>query len=95
MKLTLKTPLVLGKTTVEALNFRDYTTAADYLAFDKKGGVAQNIALVASLTGTDEALIEKLRGPDWIAAQREADRLLLADTPEFTEDAPEKKPSVS
>ncbi|MDR0736138.1 MAG: phage tail assembly protein [Zoogloeaceae bacterium] len=94
MKLTLRYPLTLGKTTIEALTFRDYTTAADYLAFDTKGGVAQNIALVASLTGTDAALIQQLRGPDWIAAQREADRLLLADNdlPAIEDAAPEKKP---
>jgi hypothetical protein len=95
MKLQLKYPLTIGKTTVESVTFRDYTTAADYLAFDKKGGVAQNIALVASLTGSDETLIQQLRGPDWIAAQREADRLLLADS-EITEaEGVEKKPSAS
>jgi hypothetical protein len=94
MKLQLKYPLSIGKTTIDALTFRDYTTAADYLAFDRKGGVAQNIALVASLTGTDEALIQKLRGADWLAAQNEADRLLLADNDleSLAEVEPEKKP---
>jgi hypothetical protein len=94
MKLQLKHPLVIGKTTIDALTFRDYAIAADYLAFDKKGGVAQNIALVASLTGTDEALIQKLRGADWLAAQKEADRLLLADNDleQIAEAGAEKKP---
>jgi len=78
-KLTLKHPLTLGKTTVEALNFRDYTTAADYLSFDKRGGVAQRIALIASLTGTDETLIMQLRGADYRAAEKIADEMLLAD----------------
>ncbi|MDR0673342.1 MAG: phage tail assembly protein [Zoogloeaceae bacterium] len=96
MKLTLKHPLTLGKTTVEALTFRDYTTAADYLAFDVKGGVAQNIALIANLTGTDEALIKQLRGADYLAAQRIADRLLLTDSEAVAEgETTEKKPAAS
>jgi len=78
----LKHPLTVGKKTISELKFRDYTTAADYLSFDKKGGVAQRIALIASLTGTDEALIEQLRGPDYRAAERIAEAMLLADDAE-------------
>lgn len=79
MKLPLKQPLVFGKTTINELTFRDYTTAADYLAFDVRGGVAQNHALIASLTGTDENLIRQLRGPDYLAAVRQMERVLKAD----------------
>lgn len=93
MKLPLKHPLTFGKTTVESLAFRDYTTAADYLSFDKRGGVAQRIALIASLSGTDEALILQLRGKDYRAAEAIADALLMADEAEDNpgEDAGEKK----
>lgn len=75
----LKTPLTLAKKTITELKFRDYTTAADYLSFDKRGGVAQRIALIASLTGTDEALIEQLRGPDYVRAEKIASDMLAAD----------------
>lgn len=94
MKLPLKHPLTFGKTTVAELNFRDHTTAADYLSFDKRGGVAQRIALIASLTGTDEALILQLRGPDYRAAEKIADELLMIDESDGapqSEDAAEKK----
>ena len=63
-KLPLKHPLTFGKKTIDSLTFRDHTTAGDYLAFDQRGGVAQRIALIASLTGTDESVIRQLRGPD-------------------------------
>lgn len=92
-KLQLKHPLTFGKLTINELTFRDYTTAGDYLSFDKRGGVAQRIALIASLTGTDEELITQLRGPDWRAAERMANALLEADEAnEDGEDAAEKKP---
>lgn len=78
-KLELKYPLQFGKKTVASLNFRDYTTAADYLAFDKRGGVAQRIALIASLTGTDESLVLQLRGHDYRAAEKMADDLISRD----------------
>jgi len=77
-KLPLKHPLTFGKKTIAELKFRDHTTAADYLSFDKRGGVAQRIALIASLTGTDEALIEQLHGPDY----RAAEAMLIADDAE-------------
>lgn len=98
MQLTLIHPLSFGKATVSTLTFRDYTTAADYLSFDKRGGVAQRIALIASLTGTDEALILQLRGPDYRAAEKLADQLLTDDEADGTpksEDAAEKKSSES
>lgn len=99
MKLPLKHPLVFGKTTIDALNFRDYTTAADYLAFDARGGVAQTIALIASLSGADEALVRQLRGPDYRAAQKICDALIEADEKAAVgaagEDSAEKKSSES
>lgn len=88
MKLTLKHPLTIGKTTISELNFRDQTCAGDYLAFDQRGGVAQRIALVASLTGTDEALIKQLKGADYRAAEKIADDMIEADEQEA---AAEKK----
>lgn len=79
MKLPLKHPLVFGKATISSLNFRDHTTAGDYLSFDQRGGVAQRIALIASLTGTDEEVIKQLHGPDYRAAEKIADGMINAD----------------
>ena len=90
MNLPLKHPLTIGKITISSLTFRDYTTAGDYLAFDQRGGVAQTIALVASLTGTDESLVKQLRGPDWIAAERMADKI-LSDDQSLPKKTPKKK----
>ncbi len=93
-KLPLKHPLTFGKKTVDFLTFRDYTTAADYLSFDQRGGVAQRIALIASLTGTSEELVKQLRGPDYRAAEKLADELIQADEAEEGvegEEAVEKK----
>lgn len=95
MDLPLKHPLTLGKTTISKLTFRDYTTAGDYLAFDVRGGVAQRIALIASLTGTDEEIIKKLRGPDYRAAEAIADDLIAADEAVVGEGAAEKKSADS
>lgn len=78
-KLNLKHPLAFGKTTIAHLTFRDYTTAEDYLSFDKRGGVSQRIALIASLTGTDEELVKKLRGVDYRRAEKMADAIIEAD----------------
>lgn len=77
--LNLKFPIPIGEKKLEKLTFRDYTTAADYLAFDQRGGVAQRIALIASLTGTDEEVIKRLRGKDYRAAERIADKLMVDD----------------
>ncbi len=90
-KLPLKHPLTFGKKTIDSLTFRDHTTAGDYLAFDQRGGVAQRIALIASLTGTDESLIRQLRGPDYRAAEKIADELIQADEAEEGEEAIQKK----
>ena len=78
-KLTLKKPLTIGKLAIESLTFRDETTAGDYLAFDRRGGVAQRIALIASLSGTDEAVIMQLKGSDYRAAEKIADEIMEAD----------------
>jgi hypothetical protein len=77
--LKLTHPITLGRKTIEELTFRDYTTAADYLSFDTRGGVAQNIAMIASLSGTDEALVRQLRGPDYLAAVSLFERILRDD----------------
>jgi hypothetical protein len=81
-KLTLKHPLEFGKITVNDLAFRDHATAGDYLAFDQRGGVAQRIALIASLTGTDEEMVKQLHGVDYRAAVKIADDLIDADEKE-------------
>jgi hypothetical protein len=93
-KLNLKTPLTFGKKTIDTLTFRDYTTAEDYLAFDNRGGVAQRIALIAALSGTDEALIKQLHGPDYLRAEALVSTLLDNDADDggaAEEDAAEKK----
>lgn len=94
--LPLKHPITIGKTIIDKLTFRDYTTAGDYLSFDQRGGVAQRIALIASLTGTDEALIKQLRGPDYRKAEKIADDLINADEDgDADEGGAEKKSSAS
>jgi hypothetical protein len=97
LKLTLLTPLTLGKKQITDLTFRDYTTAEDYLCFDQRGGVAQRIALIASLTGTDEALIKQMRGPDYVRAEKIASDMLDKDAMEAdgSAEAAEKKSSAS
>jgi len=79
MKLTLLHPIPVGKTEIASLTFREYTTAGDYLAFDRSGGVSQTIALIANLTGTDEEVIKHLRGGDYKRAKMHADKLLDED----------------
>lgn len=82
MKLTLKHPLEIGKTTIIELNFRDYATAEDLLAFDERGAQLQTIMLIANLTGTDIEIIKRLRVDDFRAADKIAGELLK---PEATE----------
>ena len=96
-KLPLKHPIKLTENKeIKELSFREYTIAADYLSFDKRGGVAQRFALIASLTGTDESLIERLRGIDYRRAEAMADALIEADAKEFEgEKEPEKKSQES
>lgn len=88
MKLALKHPITVGTATVAELTLRDHTIAEDYLAFDQRGGVAQRIALIASIAGTDEALIKKLHGVDYQRAERVVD-LLLRDDEAQAEDGAE------
>ncbi|WP_435626982.1 phage tail assembly protein [Candidatus Ferrigenium straubiae] len=85
-KLKLKHPLTFGKTTVEELTFRDYPIASDYLSFDRRGGVAQRIALIASLTGTDEQVVEHLHGSDYRRAEAMADKMMADDEAEALTD---------
>lgn len=86
MKMKLKHPLEFGKITVEELNIREYTTAADYLSFDRRGGVAQRIALIASMSGHDEKLIEQLRGSDYRRAEQLCEQLMADDEVEAVQD---------
>lgn len=104
MKLTLLHPIPMGKTQISSLTFREHTTAGDYLAFDRSGGVAQAIALIANLTGTDEEAIKRIHGSDYKRAKVMADELLdkdekeaedASDTPAEGEDAGTKKLPVS
>lgn len=91
--LTLKHPIKLGeKAEVTQLKFREYTTAADYLSFDQRGGVAQRISLIASLTGNDESLIQKLHGGDYRRAEKLADDLMAADEDEAAQDSGKETP---
>lgn len=84
-KMQLKHPLSFGKTSITELNFRDYATAADLLAFDEKGPNKQTIALIANLTGTDESLINQLRVDDYRAADSIASKLIRSEATEKNE----------
>lgn len=94
---TLKHPLEVGKLTISELKFREHTTAADYLAFDKRGGVAQNIALIASMSGTEEEVVQRLHGADYLAcvaiveAAMAADQVAPGHEDETPQEAAEKK----
>lgn len=77
--MSLTHPLVLGKTTIKELNFRDYATAEDLLAFDQRGPNQQTISLIASLTGTDESLIKKLHVADYRLADSIASSLISTE----------------
>lgn len=81
-KLQLKHPLTFGENTISELNFRDYATANDLLAFDEIGPNKQTITLIANLTGTDEILVKKLHVNDYRAADLMASELIK---PEATE----------
>lgn len=87
MKLKLKHPLTVGKTTIEELTFRDYATAEDLLAFDERGANQQTIKLIANLTGSDEALIKRLHVTDYRAADAIASDLIKPEADE--KNAPE------
>jgi hypothetical protein len=80
MKLPLKHPIVVSdKVTISELNFRDHTIAADYLAFDVRGGVAQRIALIANIAGTEEAVVKRMNGIDYRRAEMIVDKLMADD----------------
>lgn len=86
---TLKHPIKLGeKTTLDSLTLREHVIAEDYLAFDQRGGVAQRMALIASVAGTDEALVRKLHGADYVALERRVDALMQAAEVEALADEP-------
>jgi hypothetical protein len=92
--LTLNKPLTFGKVTIEKLTFRDETMAEDYLAFDSRGYVSQNIALIASLSGTEPEVVKKMSGRDYKAACKIVEKMLADDDAVEGEDAA-KKPSES
>ena len=87
-KVLLKHPLRLGDSTLDVLTLRDHVIAADYLAFDQRGGVAQRMALIASVAGTDEAVVRRLHGADYVALERRVDALLQAAEVEALADEP-------
>lgn len=78
----LKYPIVIGKKTLDHLTFREYATAGDLLAFDEVGPTRQTISLVANLTGTDVAVIERLHVTDFRAADRIATDLIKPEADE-------------
>lgn len=85
-KMILKHPINAGKLTIEELNFRDYATAEDLLAFDERGANQQTITLIANLTGTDEELIKRLRVDDYRAADKIASQLIKPEAEEKNAD---------
>jgi hypothetical protein len=96
MELPLRTPLQIGKATISKLTFREFTTGADYLSFDQRGGVAQAQALIASLAGVDIELVQRLRGIDYRRAQAYADKLIADDDAALAKETePEKKSQES
>lgn len=84
-KLPLKHPLQIGKKTIDQLTFRDYATANDLIAFDEHGATRQTIALIANLTGTDEAIIGRLHVTDFRAADAMASALIKPEADEKNE----------
>ena len=81
-KLTLQYPIKLQNSEITHLTFKDHCTAADLLAFDERGANKQTIMLIANLTNTDEAIINKLHVADFRAADAIATKMI---TPEATE----------
>lgn len=92
MRVPLKYPLQLTKSTLDGLTLRDHVIAADYLAFDQRGGVAQRIALIASVAGTDEAVVQKLHGVDYLTLERRVDELMNAAEVESLADESDTTP---
>jgi len=86
----LKAPLQFGKLSVKELRFRDHTVAGDYLAFDLRGGTKKRIALVASIAGVDEAIVEKLHGLDYQIAIAHVDAMIEEDEKSVFADLPQQ-----
>jgi hypothetical protein len=85
----LKHPIKLGeKSTLDSLTLREHVIAEDYLAFDQRGGVAQRMALIASVCGTDEAVVRKLHGADYVSLEYKVDALMQAAEVEALADQP-------
>nr|VFJ90822.1 MAG: Mu-like prophage FluMu protein gp41 [Candidatus Kentron sp. LFY] len=74
--MNLEHHISFGKITIDRLDFRDYATAGDYLAFDTQGAVATRHTLIASMTGQDRVVIERLHGMDYLRAEKMADDLI-------------------
>lgn len=85
MLLKLKHPLKFGPKTIAELQFRDYATAEDLLAFDERGANRQTIALIASLTGTDHEIIKRLNVVDYREADIIASKLISPEADEKNE----------
>jgi hypothetical protein len=79
MEFPLLSPIQFGKITINKLDIRDYSTAEDYLSFDQRGGVAQNHALISSMSGQDVAVIKNLRGPDYLRAVKVCNDIIDSD----------------
>lgn len=90
----LKHPLPLGTqgAVLDKLTLRDHVIAEDYLAFDQRGGVAQRQALIASVAGTDVAVVRKLHGADYVTLERQVDKLLQDAEVEALGDEPKAGP---
>ena len=94
--LNLKHPIKIGEQSrIDKLTFREHTIAADYLSFDTRGGVAQRIALIASMAGTDEEIVKRLHGHDYRKAVEIVDALIDADDAFEAGTNTEKKPTDS
>lgn len=96
MKMLLKHPIVVSdKVMITELNFRDHTIAADYLAFDVRGGVAQRHALIANVANTDLEVVKRLHGVDYRRAESHVDKMLAADDAEENEQDATNKEDVA
>jgi hypothetical protein len=82
IELVLKRPLEFGKIKLDKLSFRESATAGDILAFDTKGAVAQNIELIASLSGNEKSVIMQLDRVDYNAAVAIIDKIFADDDTE-------------
>lgn len=94
-------PIVLSENkAITEVKVKDYPTAEDYLAFDNPGRNAQLIALVASMTNTDESIVKKMHGEDFKALSLICDKMAYpefyaAAEPKEAQAAAEKKEQES